>query len=77
MTKKDGATERVQAISDVCHGLRHAEGDATVWLHLCSDAALLQGGPNMRQGGENGRRPGGGGGGGGEAAVGRRWPGAA
>jgi len=59
MTKKDGATERVQAISDVCHGLRHAEGDATVWLHLCSDAALLQGGPNMRQGGENGRRPGG------------------
>jgi hypothetical protein len=24
MTKKDGATERVQAISDVCHGLRHA-----------------------------------------------------
>lgn len=33
MTKKDGATERVQAISDVCHGLRHAHSDANVWFH--------------------------------------------
>lgn len=33
MTKKDGATEGVQAISDVCHGLRHAHSDANVWFH--------------------------------------------
>lgn len=33
MTKKDGATDRVQATSDVCHGLRHADGDASVWFH--------------------------------------------
>ena len=50
MTKKDGATERVQAISDVCHGLRHAHSDANVWFHsrnppwLASSSQRAQGG---------------------------------
>jgi hypothetical protein len=33
MTKKDGATDLVQAISDVCHALRHADVDANAWFH--------------------------------------------
>ena len=50
MTKKDGATERVQTISDVCHGLRHAHSDANVWFHsrnppwLASSSQRAQGG---------------------------------
>ena len=40
MTKKDGTTDRVQAISDVCHALRHADGDASVWFHWRNPPSL-------------------------------------
>jgi hypothetical protein len=47
MTKKDGATDRVQAISDVCHALRHADllqyGPSAGWEAKVGEARARSG----------------------------------
>ncbi|CBX91103.1 predicted protein [Plenodomus lingam JN3] len=58
MTNEARTTDRVQAISDVCHGLRHAESCASVEVPLAQPTLVSALWSKLQQGGETTERPG-------------------